>query len=209
MAEDRGEAALPPADLARRVLSLRAVPKGGPWWRIHRVGAGPCHFSEDASNRFSAHGLGVLYLATADVTAFWEVFWDDLGTRPPGERRISHARLNARAVCSASLQRPVAVFDATDPRSLKAVSAPTATFSGPYAVCQAWAGALATHPSEPGGLLYPSARHKDGVCLALFAARVACKDLRFGAGTRVGDRAQILDDIARDDVQVLYDGDGV
>jgi hypothetical protein len=204
MALDHGGPVPPPANLASRKLALKAIPIKR-WWRIHRDGDAPCLFSEDPANRFSSAGLGVFYAADAAVTAFWEVFWDDLATRAPGERRISKARLAARVVTPVTPSRAVRVFDATDGRSLKAVSAPAGTFSGDYANCQRWAKALAAHPAAPEGIQYPSARHGGARCLALFAGPVACDALQFGGHTPVSDDPDILGSVKDDDVDVIED----
>ncbi len=205
MASDTGGTAPPPGDLAARELPLRRLDAGGGWWRIHRRAQDPCFFSRNTANRFSSANLGVLYLADDAVTAFWEIYWDDLGTRAPAERRIARAKLDERALARVSLRRPVRVFDASDAHVLKAVSAPAATFSGDYGRCQAWALALASHPEAPDGILYPTARHRDGVCLALFEARVAADAFRFGASRPVSNDFQLVKEIERDGVKVLGD----
>jgi hypothetical protein len=204
MARDRGHEVGPPADFHKRKIQLRSITAPS-WWRIHRSTLGACNFSEDAGNRFSSRGLGVLYLGGDEVTAFWEIFWDDLATRSPEDRRISRAKLNVRAICTAALQRPAHVFDATDGASLKRVSAPAATFSTSYANCQAWALALFSHPSAPEGILYASARHKTGQCLALFAGRFDCGHVGFSGSVPIADSAAIVTAIATDDVQVIDD----
>jgi hypothetical protein len=205
MAEDRGEAQSPPVDLARRELPLSEL-SPAPWVRIHRAKNEPCFYSEDAGNRFSSLGLGVLYLADAPVTAFWEIYWDDLGARAPNERRIARSKLNQRVVSSALLRRTLHVFDATNSHSLKAVSAPTSAFSGNYTRCQEWALALSEHASMPQGILYPSARHGGGRCLALFASRTECTDLAFASSaTPLADSSEILRAVLAERVVVLDD----
>jgi hypothetical protein len=204
MAHDRGEPRPPPADLAIREVPLTDV-VSTPWFRIHRTTFSACFYSEDPAHRFSNPGLGVLYLADAPITAFWEVFWDDLGTRAPDERRISRAKLNQRVVRTASLQRSLRVFDATNPRSLKAVSATAGTFSGGYSICKAWAKALHDHDSTPEGIAYRSTRHGDGRCLAMFAERTRCEDIAFGATTPLGASSDILRAVLADHVDVIED----
>ena len=204
MAEDRGKAHSPPADLATRELPLaELIPES--WVRIHRATNEACFYSEDSSNRFSSPGLGLLYLADAPVTAFWEIFWDDLGSRAPNDRRIARSKLNRRVVSSALLQRPLQVFDATDSHSLKAVSAPTASFTGDYARCQEWALGLHEHASKPHGILYPSARHGGGRCLALFARRTQCSDVAFAPATPIADSSEIMRAVLADRAVVLDD----
>src|SRR6202012_2483816 len=109
-------------DLAARDLPTRALDAGGGWWRIHRKTQEPCFFSHNPGNRFSSADLGVLYLADQPVTAFWEIYWDGLGTRAPAERRIPRGKLDERALARASLKHGVRIFDASDAHALKAVS---------------------------------------------------------------------------------------
>jgi hypothetical protein len=203
MSIDRGRPVAPPADLASRDFPLQKIPRGEGWWRIHRASLGPCYFSEDTGNRFSSSGLGVLYVADRRVTAFWEIFWDDLATRAPNARVIARAKLNQRALCSASLVRPINVFDATNATRLRDVGASAATFGGDYDNCQVWAKALYSHPSRPMGILYSSARDPGRACLALFASRTGCTDLRFGTSKPVGRSLSILKRIADDHVKVI------
>ncbi len=205
MSDDRGHAVPPPIDLATRTLPLGVVAKGTRWWRVHRSVLGPCHFSESRANRFSSDGLGALYLADRDITAFWEVYWDDLATRPPDQRRIARAKVDERSVCRVTVVRDLSVFDATDDASLLAVSAPTATFSSDYGTCQAWAVALAAHPSKPSGIKYRSARQASGVCAAFFALRAACDDFRFGPSKAVGASTSLVKKLEQSHVKILAD----
>jgi RES domain-containing protein len=205
MARDRGGPVPPPPDLDSRKLTLHTVrPKA--WWRIYRASFGACYFSEDPSNRFSTAGLGVLYMADRQMTAFWEIFWDELATRPEGERRIARSKLNERQVTAVRPRREFRVFDATDGKSLKAVGAPFATFSGDYQNCQAWARALAAHPKKPEGILYPSDREAGGQCLALFASPTSdCTAFQWEPGIGVADSLEIVASLTDDGVDVLDD----
>jgi hypothetical protein len=202
MANDRGTPAPPPSDLKTRALPLQPL-SPAPWWRVHRATLAPCFFSEDTGNRFSSRGVGVLYLADAQETAFWEIYWDDLGPLAPDERRIPQAKLNQRVVRAATPKRKLQIFDATNRRSLRALSATAGTFTSTYDVCQTWARALATHPHPPDGILYPSARNAGARCLALFARRTRCDDLTFGTATKVGKSGEILASLLAEGVDVL------
>jgi RES domain-containing protein len=204
MAKDQGEPQRPPTDLAARKVHLSELPAGR-WSRIHRATLDACFYSESPGNRFSSSGLGVLYLADAPLTAFWEAYWDDLGTRAPDDRRIGRSRLNQRVVRGVEMNRVLRVFDALDATSLKVVGAATGTFSGNYSVCQDWAKALYDHVSKPDGLLYPSARHGGGRCLAMFAARTDCGDLTFDLATPVGESVELMRALLGDRVEVLDD----
>lgn len=203
MATDKGAAVPPPADLHKRPLRLKKLAPRR-WWRIHRASFGPCYFSPDPGNRFSSVGLDVLYLADSQLTAFWEIFWDDLATRPPAERRIARARLDERRIAPGRLKRTVAVFDATSEKELKKVGAPTSTFSSDYGNCQAWAAALAAHPQKPEGVLYPSARTLGNRCVAVFkSAALDCRTIAFGPSAPISKSAEILADLADNHVDVL------
>jgi hypothetical protein len=175
------------------------------WWRLHRVAHGACFFSRDVSSRFSSEGLGVLYLADAEVTAFWEVYWDDLAMRPPGERRISTAKLAARAVTRVTLSRDVRVFDTTSPHALKAVSASAGTFLGDYEVCQRWARALEAHPDRPEGILANSTRDAGARCLALFEGAWTCAAIHLSAPKAASDSLAILASLNDNNVEILAD----
>ncbi len=201
MANDRGKSVGPPLDLWDRELHL--VSAHTRWVRIYGPKSGPCYFSPKPSNRFSSASLGVLYLGDAPATAFWELFWDELGTRRPGDRRIGKARLDEREVCAAVLGRRLQVFDATDAKAMNAVSAPSATFSTDYDTCQAWALALSAHPAKPDGILYESARSKGAKCLALFGGRVQCPDITWSAGRLLTQEVAILTALMDADVDVL------
>ena len=172
MALDQGPATPPPPDLGARLLRLREV--SGPWHRIGQARFSPLYYSQDPGWRFSsASQPGVLYLGDTPETCFWEVFWDDLVSRPPAERRLDAAKVNARRLWALNLPGALRVVDTTAAATLHALGAHGGTFLGPYANCQAWAAALRIHPTAPDGLLFASARHTDRVCLALFAERTA------------------------------------
>ena len=93
--------------------------------------------------------------------------------------------------------------DEADARALKAVSATPGTFTGDCAHCQAWAVALLHHAEAPEGILYPSARHKGGVCLALFGARTDCADLDFFDREKAQDSLPIRSLLAREKIGLL------
>lgn len=202
MAKDEGKSVAPPKDLAERKLWLRAwQPKV--FWRIHKTANGPCYLSEDIGNRFSSPGTGVHYLGDDPDTAFWEVYWDRIADCRHDERKVSRPDLEARGICTATIGRELRVFNATSPRPMKSVSAPTATFSSDYGNCQAWACALYAHPETPDGILYPSARTPGAKCLALFAGRVSCSDIAFGSSTPLPDRVDLMKALLTADVAVV------
>ena len=88
--------------------------------------------------------------------------------------------------------------------SRRSAVTPTSTFSSDYGNCQAWAAALAAHPQKPEGILYPSARALGNECVALFkSAALDCRTLAFGPSTLVSKSAEILADLADNQVDVL------
>jgi hypothetical protein len=171
--------------------------------RIYRPAHGPCFFSRNPSNRFSSASLGVLYLGDAPATAFWELFWDDLGTRRPRDRRIGRAKLDEREICTARIPSGLRVFDATNAKVMNALSAPSATFSSDYDNCQAWALALFSHLGKPDGILYESARTKGATCLALFDGRAQCTDINWSTGRLLTKDTAISSALMDADVDVL------
>lgn len=202
MASDQGRPVPPPPDLNSRKFPLRKV-SAATWWRIYSATHGPCYFSQNPGNRFSSAELGIFYLADQRRTAFWEIYWDDLATRPEDERRIAASKLNQRNLIEVRCKRDFRVFDATDGKALKAVSAPVPTFSVDYPNCQAWARALAQHPSKPEGILYPSAREVRAKCLALFAGPDCSATFDLGPPVAVANSAELLAIIKDDGMDVL------
>ncbi len=178
MAQDQGRPVPPPADLNKRKLRPADVSPQN-WRRLFANKHESCFYSPSPSNRFSSAACPVLYFGDRTVTVFWEIFWDDLGPLAEPDRLLSKNKLIARDVVGVNAKRRFKVFDATNAGALKAVSATLGTFTGDYAHCQAWAIALLNHPEKPEGILYPSARHKGGVCIALFEGRTVCADLDF------------------------------
>jgi hypothetical protein len=205
MAEDRGRAVLPPPDLHARSFPVGTGVASDVWSRVHRIEHGPCFFSRSTGNRFSSAGLGVIYLAQQDVTAFWEVFWDDLATRPREQRRIAKKKLDERAVCRATLRRQPRLFDATDAETLLDVSAPAGTFYGDYDICQAWAVALAGHSLGIDGIRYRSARSASGICVALFEGKFKCADIDFDASAPLGSNRVLLEEVEKSGVRLLIE----
>lgn len=175
MALDHGHALPPPTDIASRALPLKDATLIAPaWYRIGKTRFSPIFFTQDDGWRFSASTMpGVLYLGDSPDTCFWEVFWDDLVSRPENERRLDDAKVKERSLWQIELPAAFRIIDTTDPDTLNSIGAHGGTFSGPYAICQQWAAAFRTHPANPDGLCYESARRKGRKCLALFSERTA------------------------------------
>lgn len=175
MALDQGQALPPLKDIASRALSLRDVTGiARNWYRIGKTIFSPIYYTQDDGWRFSAPTMpGTLYLGDSPETCFWEVFWDDLVSRPENERRLDSAKVMERSLWQIKLPAAFQIVDTTDPDTLNAIGAHGGTFSGPYAICQQWATAFRAHPATPDGLFYESARRKGRKCLALFSERTA------------------------------------
>jgi len=178
MARDEGRATPPPADLNTRNLHLAKF-SFADWRRIHLAPYGACFYSPNPTNRFSSPGCPVLYVGDKVVTTFWETFWDDLETVPEDRRILPENKLKERRLCAVMSHREFLVFNSTNAKALRAVSANAAAFDADYAICQAWAVALLNHPQKPEGILYSSVRHNGGVCLGLFACRTDCPEMDF------------------------------
>ncbi len=172
MALDQGNAVEPPADLAARKLTLKQIEVDPAWSRIGKTIHDPLFFSDSPGWRFSAKDMpGVLYVGDEAETCFWEVFWDDLMTRPEKDRRLDAAKVAERSVWVLSLPRKLHVVNTLEAATMHELSAPDGTFQGPYINCQRWARALRAHSDKPDGILYGSARRTGHRCLALFEER--------------------------------------
>ena len=197
MAIDKGEPSRPPLDLREREITLTPIgPNSGtPWlsWsRIAKTKRGPIYFSQDSSWRFSREDMpGTLYVAQNPATAFKEVFWDDLVSRPPRERRLDRLKIEERSLYLCALPKLLEVIDATNTDTLDALSAHGGTFGGAYSICQDWAFALRAHSSKPEGILYESVRNKGNLCLALFEEHCAKLAWEFSGGDLLIDTPEL------------------
>ncbi|HEU5080376.1 MAG TPA: RES family NAD+ phosphorylase [Opitutaceae bacterium] len=186
----------PPSDLAERhipTILLSELPVTI-WHRIGKSKHPPAHYSTDAAWRFSRPDMpGTLYLGASAEICFWEVFWDDLATKPPAEHRIPHKKVMERSAWTATLPKPLSVVDILDPIGLQEMGAHGGTFRGPYSVCQDWAKALREHPEKPQGILYDSVRLAGGRCLALFAEYATDFPANFSDQTPLYTHAKLAD----------------
>jgi len=135
---------------------------------------------------------GALYLAESAATAFKEIFWDDLVSRPPKERRLDRDKIEVRSLYGCLLVAPFKVVDTTSGNTLDAMSCHGGTFGGPYSVCQEWAFALRNHKSKPAGILYESVRNKGEVCMALFQENISAESFAFLDGEALIDMPAIF-----------------
>ena len=203
MALDQGHAQPPPSDLSKRTLPLvrlDAVPGVGSasWWRIGKSRFPPLHYSSDPGWRFSRRDMpGTLYLGESTAVCFWEVFWDDLATRAPSDRRLDYAQVEERSAWEAVVRGDIQVVDTLDAEGMIEIGAHGGTFSGPYAICQDWAQAMRGHPSKPAGILYESVRQIGAKCLALFQEYEGSHAPAFGAGVRLIDQPDLLTLLAK------------
>ena len=171
MAIDQGHAQPPPTDLATRKIPLikASALSEKTWHRIGKSTRDPLYYTNDSGWRFSRKDMrGTLYLGATIDTCFWEVFWDDLATRPPEERRIDAGKVLERSAWTASVPKGLTLVNTLDAQGMIDLGAHGGTFNGPYAICQEWAKALREHPMKPHGILYGSARNVGSKCLALF-----------------------------------------
>lgn len=208
MALDQGKPVPPPADLNSRTIEI--LPDGGyelDWSRIGQKKYSPIHYSQDSGWRFSSSRIpGILYLGDDAVTCFWEVFWDDLITRPLADRRLDHAKVDARACAQVVVPRGLRIIDTRDAEVLRTISAPHGTFQGPYTNCQAWAEAFWNHPVKVHGFLFDSARNAGGVCLALFEDRMATLNIVATAAVPLLESQSIATEITRYGLVSLANG---
>jgi hypothetical protein len=195
VAVDQGYAQPPPADLAKReipLVKLSALPEKA-WCRIGKTKHPPLYYSTDAGWRFSRPDMpGTLYLGCKVETCFWEVFWDDLATRPSNERRLDYGKVAERSAWTAVMPADLVLVDTYDSKGRIEMGAHGGTFNGPYSICQQWAKALREHPLKPHGILYGSARDLGSRCLALFAEYQGTHAPTFKDGTPLVDHIGLV-----------------
>lgn len=162
----------PPAALGSRDLSAHIVPFTETLLRISHENAPLLDWSDSAESRFS-HPLlpyKVLYLAGRKDTCFWERFGHEIRDQVPTARALTLKTLAERVWKTFTIEarHNLRCLDLTDADTLRAIGADGATFAGPYAVTQAWAGALMAHPCRIEALIYESRLDKPQKCLAVF-----------------------------------------
>lgn len=139
------------------------------WHRIGKTKHPPRYYSTDPGWRFSRRDMpGTLYLGETTDACFWEVFWDDLATRAPADRRLDYAKIEERSAWRAAVPSDLLLVNTLNPEGMIEIGAHGGTFRGPYSICQDWAKALRIHPAKPHGILYESVRKIGTRCLALF-----------------------------------------
>jgi hypothetical protein len=165
--DDPGRPNSPGSIDAGCIIWERLVPRR--WWRnSHAKASKPLAFS-NASGRFSDPKLafGTLYLGSNPITCFWEC---GLGrnARFPSDRTITEDDLVSRIEYLLTLNPdPLRVFNVSNSAARRSIGALTsACFGADHSVSQQWAQALVGAGTD--GILYPSARATDGICLALF-----------------------------------------
>ncbi len=140
---------------------------------------------------------GTLYLGETTDVCFWEVFWDDLATRTPSDRRLDYAKAAERSAWEAVVPGDGLLVDTFDADGMIEIGAHGGTFSGPYSLCQDWAKALRSHPEKPQGILYESVRKIGTKCLALFQEHEGTHAPSFGAGVKLIDHPDLATLLAK------------
>jgi len=183
--EDPGRPNPPGRFDSRKIRWEQTVPAD--WWRNnHKALRLPLAFTK-ANGRFSGPALpyGVLYLEANPVACFWESgLGRDLNARMPDDMAISESDLKSRWEYRLRINpKGLRVFNAGDAAARRSIGAKTAAcFSADHAVSRLWAEALMNAGAD--GILYESARHSPGLCLALFQKKAATASL--SAARRTG-----------------------
>jgi hypothetical protein len=208
---DAGKPNSPGAVDPDHIVWTKSVPKK--WWRnAHEKASTPLAFS-NATGRFSDPTLpfDTLYLGSDAITCFWESGTGrNLTRRFLSDRTISEDDLRSRIEYTVTLDPDsLQIFHADDSRARRSIGAlSSACFLADHAVSQLWAAAL--FGAGAHGILYPSARATDGVCLALFetfsssARRGTLRALgSFKKVRRSFDNAQLLASLFKERVCLL------
>jgi hypothetical protein len=158
----------PPANLARRTLSIASVDAGTILYRLHRTRSEPLYFGRqddpDSRQRWDAPdaSYGVCYMAEQDHIAFAETLLRDLRLDA-----VQETELAIRSLARLHVRTPLRLV-AMHGKSLRALGANASVVDGRYDVAWSWSAALYAHADAPDGIRY-RARHDDsGFSIALF-----------------------------------------
>ena len=153
----------PPADFPHRDIPVSRIHQKR-FVRVHNAKKNAVHFGlRSYSNRFSHPNLpfGVLYAAESFDTCCWERFGDELMNKD-----LSLKNWNLM-VCS-QIKLSAKLCDLTNLKTLFSCGTDQASITqANISVAQQWAFAIAQHPEDFDGIIYPS-RFGAGACLALF-----------------------------------------
>jgi len=174
-----GTSDMAPTDLATRLHGLRLPLVRLPEKLIRlspRRFADPIHWSQLGMHRFDSPGAryGVLYTSNRIETGILEVFGDQWMT----DRQVSLSDLASYDICEIEIRRSLPVLNATG-KHLNLVGT-DANFSATtdYAITQAWASALMTHPQGPAGIRYNSRKNPRRINYAVFSSPAAKSAVR-------------------------------
>jgi len=174
-----GTSDMAPTELAGRIHGIRLPLVRLPEKLIRlseRKFAGPIHWSQLGIHRFDSKGAGygVLYTSNQVETAVLEVFGDQWMK----DRQVSLNDLKAHDVCEIEIRRSLQVVDATG-KHLNLLGTDSNFFATTaYAITQAWASALMTHPQAPAGIRYNSRKNPRRINYAVFGSPTAKSAVR-------------------------------
>jgi hypothetical protein len=168
-----------PTDLVGRIHGIRLPLTRLPEKLIRlneRKYADPIHWSRLGIHRFDSPGVryGVLYTSNWIETAVLEVFGDQWIK----DRQVSLNDLQRFDVCELEIRRSLKVLDATGKHLSRLGTDANFFATTDYAVTQAWANALMTHPQAPAGIRYNSRKNPRRINYAVFGSPAAKSAIR-------------------------------
>jgi hypothetical protein len=149
-----GPIALPPSDLARRVLPLHEFNE--PLYRGHRSRFGPLFFNRRQGRWADPQGtFGTLYAGASALCAFREAFSADIVAGPLGPY-VSKSMLEQACLCPIAATCGLRLVDLVTDDALLQLAVDNRICDGLHAVSQRWSRACWEHPSQPDGIYYRS-----------------------------------------------------
>jgi hypothetical protein len=161
----------------------------------------PIHWSRLGIHRFDSSGAkyGVLYTSNRVETAVLEVFGDQW----IDDRQVSLKDLESYDVCELEVRGSLKLLNATGKHLNRLGTDANFFASTDYAVTQAWASALMTHPRGPAGIRYNSRKSPGRINYAIFGAPAAKSAVRLVRRYPLIDYGRLFRFLFQYDVELL------
>lgn len=199
-----GTSDMAPTELSERIHGARLPLVRLPEKLIRlseRKYADPIHWSQLGIHRFDSAEAryGVLYTSNRIETAVLEVFSDQWKK----DRLVSLNDLESFEVCEIEVRRSLKVVDATG-KHLNLLGTDANFFATTdYAITQAWASALMTHPRGPAGIRYNSRKNPRRINYAVFGSRAAKSAVRLAKRYPLVDYDRLFRFLFQYNIEVL------
>lgn len=157
----------PPPDFGGRKLQVRRL-RNSVFLRLHRKSANAIGFSLSPDHRFSPPTLPfpVLYAGKDFETCCMEVFGDTMM-----DHGMAISLSNWSSTTCSRLKITANVCDLTEKKTRLSCGIDLPSLMYPdLSIPKRWASAIASHPAQFEGILYPS-RFTGNTCIALFGRR--------------------------------------